>query len=83
MGWLERDVWEEKRQPKCSKASEVTDVCRSGHRCKFKANFAAESKENIFIRRTRELEEGATSPPRDAKYAIELISIELILSKHL
>ena len=78
MGWLERDVWDEKRQPKCSKAGEVADVRRSGLRCKFKANLAAESKENIFIRCTRELEEGATSPSGGSKCANELI-----LSKHL
>jgi len=78
MGWLERDVWEEERQPKCSKAGEVADVCRRELRGKFKANFAAESKENIFVGCTWELEEGATSPSGGSKCANELI-----LSKHL
>jgi hypothetical protein len=45
-------------------------------RYKAKVNSAAESEEDIFIRSTRWLEIGAATPPRDAKYAVELISIE-------
>ena len=73
MGWLERDVWEEERQPKCSKAGEDAGLCRRELRCKFKADSAAESKENIFIGGTWGLEEGAASPSRSAKRTIERI----------
>jgi len=45
-------------------------------RSKAQVNSAAESKEDIFIRSSRWLEIGAATSTRDAKYAVESISIK-------
>jgi hypothetical protein len=76
MGRLEWDGRKKKRKSKCSTTSEVAEVRCRELRYKAKVNSAAESEEDIFIRSTRWLEIGAATPPRDAKYAVELISIE-------